>query len=73
MNGHVYPEIEKCTKSGQSYKNPRVVYRNLGNGNSKMFRPQMGPGINEHIPAAVAAFGDYDNDGDIDVAGSEHE
>ncbi len=66
VNGHVYPQIDSHS-IGQSYKNPRLVYRNLGNGHFKDVSAEMGPGINETFSSRGAAFGDYDNDGDIDV------
>jgi enediyne biosynthesis protein E4 len=66
INGHVYPEIAGH-EVGQSYKNPRIVYQNLGNGRFKDVSAAMGPGINEHYSSRGAAFGDYDNDGDVDV------
>ena len=34
INGHVYPEIDGHD-IGQTFKNPRLVYRNLGNGQFK--------------------------------------
>jgi hypothetical protein len=66
INGHVYPEIEGHD-IGQTYKNPRLVYRNLGKGQFKDVSREMGPGITERFSSRGAAFGDYDNDGDIDV------
>jgi enediyne biosynthesis protein E4 len=66
VNGHVYPEIAGH-EIGQSFKNPRLVYRNLGNGQFKDVSTGMGPGINERYSSRGAAFGDFDNDGDIDV------
>jgi enediyne biosynthesis protein E4 len=66
VNGHVYPEIEGHD-TGQQFKNPRLVYRNLGNGRFKDVSAEMGPGITEKFSSRGAAFGDYDNDGDIDV------
>ena len=66
INGHVYPEIAGH-EVGQTYKNPRIVYRNLGNGQFKDVSAVMGPGISEHFSSRGAAFGDYDNDGDVDV------
>ena len=66
INGHVYPEIAGHDL-GQSYTNPRIVYRNLGNGQFKDVSLAMGPGITEHFSSRGAAFGDYDNDGDMDV------
>jgi hypothetical protein len=66
VNGHVYPEIGGH-EIGQTFKNPRLVYRNLGNGQFKDVSSAMGHGINEHFSSRGAAFGDYDNDGDIDA------
>ena len=66
INGHVYPEIDNYN-FGQTFKNPRLVYRNLGNGHFKDVSAEMGPGITEKFSSRGAAFGDYDNDGDIDA------
>jgi enediyne biosynthesis protein E4 len=66
INGHVYPEID-AHEMGQTFKNPRIVYRNLGKGQFKDVSSQMGPGITEHFSSRGAAFGDYNNDGGIDV------
>ena len=66
INGHVYPEIAGHDV-GQTYKNPRIVYQNLGNGQFKDVSAVMGPGISERFSSRGAAFGDYDNDGDVDV------
>jgi hypothetical protein len=66
INGHVYPEIDQHD-IGQTFKNPRLVYKNQGDGRFKDVSADMGPGITEHFSSRGAAFGDYDNDGDIDV------
>src|SRR5215472_2498097 len=66
INGHVYPEIDKYNLDAH-FKVPRVVYQNQGNGKFKDVSAQMGPGINERFSSRGAAFGDYDNDGDIDA------
>jgi hypothetical protein len=66
VNGHVYPEIDSYN-FGQTFKNPRLVYRNLGNGNFKDVSSEMGPGISERFSSRGAAFGDYNNDGGVDV------
>src|SRR6266436_3775651 len=66
INGHVYPEIDG-QNIGQTFKNPRLVYRNLGKGQFKDVSAEMGPGITEHFSSRGAAFGDYDNDGDVDA------
>jgi enediyne biosynthesis protein E4 len=66
INGHVYPEIDKYN-FGQTFKNPRLVYKNLGNGRFKDVSAEMGPGISEHYSSRGAAFGDYNNNGNMDV------
>src|SRR5262249_5865878 len=66
INGHAYPEIEGQS-IGQTYQNPRLVYRNMGNGQFKDVSAEMGPGINEKFSSRGAAFGDYNNDGGVDA------
>jgi hypothetical protein len=66
VNGHVYPEIDNYHLD-QTFKNPRLVYKNLGNGRFQDVSSEIGPGITEHFSSRGAAFGDYDNDGDIDA------
>jgi hypothetical protein len=57
----------RSAKSGESYRNPRLVYRNLGNGRFEDVSAQAGPGIADRRSSRGAAFGDFDNDGDLDV------
>jgi hypothetical protein len=66
VTGHVYPEIESYNLDAQ-FKSPRIVYRNLGNGKFKDVSAQMGSGVTQKMSSRGCAFGDYDNDGDIDV------
>lgn len=66
VNGHVYPNADKIAP-GQTYLEPRVVYRNLGNGKFANVSNQLGPGIAARHSSRGCAFGDFDNDGDIDV------
>ncbi|HVU47178.1 MAG TPA: CRTAC1 family protein [Terracidiphilus sp.] len=66
INGHVYPEVDNYN-IGESFKNPRIVYKNLGNGHFKDVSKEMGPGINARYSSRGAAFGDFDNDGGIDI------
>ncbi len=66
VNGHVYPELDK--RSGEeTYRNPRLVYRNLGNGRFEDVSSLAGPGVSQKMSSRGAAFGDFDNDGDVDV------
>jgi len=66
INGHVFPEVEKFDPKSR-FKQPRLVYHNLQNGKFEDVSAQMGPGISQRYSSRGAAFGDYDNDGDIDV------
>jgi hypothetical protein len=66
VNGHVYPEIDHYN-FGETFKNPRLVYKNLGNGRFKDVSSEMGPGITARYSSRGAAFGDYDNDGGMDM------
>jgi hypothetical protein len=66
-NGHVYPEVDK-SKADLKYAEHKYLYRNLRNGRFEEVTNQAGPGILENAPARGCAFGDYDNDGVIDVA-----
>ena len=66
VNGHVYPELDSHS-IGQTFKNPRLVYKNLGGGRFRDVSSELGPGISERFSSRGAAFGDYDNDGDVDA------
>jgi hypothetical protein len=65
-NGHVYPEVEQL-KTEAGYAQRKLLYKNLRNGHFADISFQAGPGISEPSPSRGAAFGDFDNDGDIDV------
>jgi hypothetical protein len=65
-NGHVYPEVERLTTEA-GYPQRKLLYRNLRNGKFEDVSQQAGPGINTPSAARGCAFGDFDNDGDIDL------
>jgi enediyne biosynthesis protein E4 len=65
-NGHVYPEVEQL-KTEAGYAQRKLLYQNLHNGHFADVSFQAGPGISDPSPSRGAAFGDFDNDGDIDV------
>ena len=71
VTGHVYPEIEQAADT--TFKSPRLLYRNLGNGRFQDVSAQSGPGISERFSSRGCAFGDFDNDGDLDVLVLKHE
>lgn len=64
--GSVYPEVEK-TLPQYPNKNPRVVFRNLGNGSFEELIEEAGPGVAAVHCSRGCAFGDFDNDGDLDI------
>jgi enediyne biosynthesis protein E4 len=66
VTGNVFPELEKVF-SQYPYKSPRIIFRNLGNGRFEEMIEQAGPGVAEHHASRGCAFGDFDNDGDLDV------
>ncbi len=66
VNGHVYPELDRKDGS-EKYSNPRLVYRNLGNGAFEDVSAMAGAGAAQKRSSRGAAFGDFDNDGDVDV------
>jgi hypothetical protein len=65
-NGHVYPEVNG-SRSEAPYAEPKYLYRNLRNGRFEDVSAQGGPGITAPAPARGCAFGDYDNDGVLDI------
>jgi hypothetical protein len=66
-NGHVYPEVEQL-KTEAGYAQTKLLYRNLGNGKFDDVTQKSGPGITVPAAARGCAFGDFDNDGDVDFA-----
>lgn len=64
-NGHVYPEVEQLrTEAGYSQR--KLLYKNLRNGRFDDVSEAGGPGISDPTASRGCAFGDFDNDGDID-------
>jgi hypothetical protein len=66
VNGHVYPELARTTNP-ISYKQPKVVYQNTRDGKFRNVSQLAGPGILMESVARGCAFGDIDNDGNMDV------
>ncbi len=65
-SGHIYPEL-KTLKTDIQYGEPKIVYRNLRNGRFEDVSSQLGEAISKRTSARGCAFGDFDNDGDVDV------
>jgi enediyne biosynthesis protein E4 len=66
VTGNVYPELEKLFPQ-LPYRGPRIVFRNLGNGTFERLIEEAGPGVSARHPSRGCAFGDFDNDGDVDM------
>ncbi len=66
VNGHVYPEVDRL-KTEAGYKQRKVVYRNRRDGRFEDISERLGPPVTTPAAGRGAAFGDLDNDGDIDV------
>ena len=65
-NGHVYPEVEQLsTEAG--YPQRKLLYRNLRDGRFEDVSLEAGPGISAPSASRGCAFGDFDNDGDLDL------
>jgi hypothetical protein len=66
VNGHVYPEVERLTTEA-GYAQRKVLYRNLQNGRFADVSLEVGGAVIEPTPSRGCAFGDYDNDGRLDI------
>jgi len=64
--GHTFPEIEKRHPEFPA-KGPRMLFRNLGKGRFEELTGQAGGAILESHNSRGCAFGDFDNDGDLDI------
>ena len=64
--GTVYPEIAHVNPRYPA-RTPSLLFRNQGNGKFVQLGAEAGPGIEAVHMGRGAAFGDFDNDGDIDV------
>jgi enediyne biosynthesis protein E4 len=66
VTGNVYPEVERLLAQ-YPHRGPRVVFRNGEDGRFELLSAASGPGSTTPHSSRGAAFGDYDNDGDVDV------
>ncbi|HTS31005.1 MAG TPA: CRTAC1 family protein [Bryobacteraceae bacterium] len=66
VTGSTYPEVAEKL-AAYPLKTPRVLFRNLGNGRFEELIDQAGPAISEPHCSRGCAFGDFDNDGDLDI------
>ena len=66
VSGSVYPEIE-AVNPDYPYRGPRFLFRNRGDGSFENVTRLCGPGLTAVHSSRGCAFGDFDNDGDMDV------
>ncbi len=66
VTGSIYPEVAKVHPD-YPFKTPRVVFRNLGNGQFEDVSFLCGPGIHQPHSSRGCAFGDFNNDGRVDA------
>jgi enediyne biosynthesis protein E4 len=64
--GSVYPEVERKLPA-YPFKTPRLVFRNLGDGRFEELLEEAGSGVSDSHSSRGCAFGDFDNDGDMDI------
>jgi hypothetical protein len=66
VSGHVYPELERI-HTNTNYREPRALYRNLGNSEFEEVSQLAGAAITTPSTGRGCAFGDFNNDGCVDV------
>jgi hypothetical protein len=62
VNGHVYPEVDS-QHLGSSFREPKILYHNNGNGTFTDISASAGPGITTVSSSRGLAVGDLWNDG----------
>ena len=66
-NGHVFPEVD-TRRLHVAFKEKKILYRNIGGGRFVDVSSSSGPAVTQPHSSRGTAFGDFDNDGDVDVA-----
>ena len=65
-DGHVYPEVDDFNMETE-FLQRKQLYRNLGDGQFQEVTGDVGGGLLLERSSRGTAFGDYDNDGDLDI------
>ena len=66
VTGSVYPQVAE-TYDRYPSATPRVLFRNLGGGRFEGLVDEAGPELGAAHCSRGCAFGDFDNDGDVDI------
>ena len=64
-NGHIDDNVEEYDRASR-FEQPNQLFENRGDG--RFAEVAGGPGLAQAAVSRGAAFGDYDNDGDVDIA-----
>jgi hypothetical protein len=65
VTGGIYPEMRD--RPDQPYRGPRILFRGLGDGRFEEITTEAGAGVAAQHCSRGCAFGDFDNDGDVDI------
>ena len=66
-NGHVYAKLDRQREVAETYVQRNLVYRNLKGERFEDVTELAGEGLRQERSSRGAAFGDFDDDGDVDV------
>jgi hypothetical protein len=66
VTGNVYPEVEHVLRA-YPHRGPRVIFRNVDGARFEQATLESGAGAVTPHSSRGAAFGDFDNDGDVDI------
>jgi hypothetical protein len=64
--GNVYPEIERQLRE-YPHRGPKIIFRNRDGAHFEDVSARSGPGATAPHSSRGVAFGDFDNDGNVDV------
>ena len=64
--GNLFPRVERFNPR-YPYRGPRFLFRNMRDGSFANVTDQCGSGLTTPHSSRGCAFGDFDNDGDLDV------
>ncbi len=65
-NGHLFPQLDRANL-GTSYAQTNQLFENLGDGTFAEVSQASGEGLKIKKVSRGASFGDYDDDGDLDI------
>jgi hypothetical protein len=67
VTGQVYPELDAVYPDKYPRRGPRILFRNRGDGTFQQIPTESQAALNARHVSRGCAFGDFDNDGDLDI------